>query len=787
MDFSFDPHSIRAKKARTGAQIKAFGYQMLFFLAFVAAAGGAVLLLVDAHVGFSLIGLALLAYAYASWIHRDLLVVPVAGKSVDERLHVSALAKLPASGDINPVSLWQALSTDWQSKFIINHLLVTPNFIAELLGTDAASMPAVWQKAAQLADDTHCEAIEPGHIAGALMLTSPAILNALSRIKHTPQDVEAIMLWLGQDLEHMRRPKPNFGGIGRDWASGFTPRLTQFGHNISAGIEQTGAHFGSLVDSAGVQAIRGAFRQGSTAIALIGEDGIGKTSHAYALAESVLAEHKDLSLEHKQIISMSASHIISAAQRPGDLEYIVTMLLNEASHAGNIILFMDDAMSFFSTGPGAFNALQILLPVVQSRSVFFIFALTPHEYQQLKSQNASFAGLLTPVVIQELSQPEVMKSLTNAATNFEIRQKVLVAYEALQEAYRLSGRYEQDMAYPGKAVRLLEQSITHSNHGVVNAGSVQAAIEQTRGVKVGSAAPVEAAELLSLEDRIHKRMINQTRAVSVVANALRRSRAGVSNPNRPIGSFLFLGPTGVGKTELAKSVAATYFNSEASMIRLDMSEYQQPSDVARLLSGGETETSSLMLRIRQQPFSVVLLDEIEKAHPNVLNLLLQLLDEGQLTDTSGRRASFKDAVIIVTSNAGADTIRARIQAGEELESFEKQFTDELINSGQFRPELLNRFDEIVLFRPLKPDELAQVVRLMLTGINATLAPQQIAVSLTDAAIAKIVAVGNDPRLGARPMRRALQRAVEDTIAKKILQGQTRPGDTITLDAPDLAL
>jgi ATP-dependent Clp protease ATP-binding subunit ClpC len=783
----FNAHTVRAKKARAGASISKLGYRSLYSLTTIGLAGGLLLLFLGMHAGYSFIGLALLAYAYAAWIQHDLLVVRVAGKDLNDRLHVSALAKLPANGELNPVSVWQTLNTDWQSKFITNHLLITPNFIAELLGPDTAAMPAVWQHAAQLADDTNCEAIEPGHVVGALMVTSPAIVNALSRIKHTPQDVVAIVQWLGQDLEHMRRPKPSFGGIGRDWASGFTPRLTQFGRNISAGIEQTGAHFGSLVDSQGVQSIRGAFRQGSTAIALIGEDGIGKTSHAYALAESVLAENKDRTLEHKQIISLSSSNIVSAAQRPGDLEYIMTMLLNEASHAGNIIIFMDDAMSFFSTGPGAFNALQILLPVIQSRSVFFIFALTPHEYQQLKSQNASFAGLLTPVVIQELSQPEVMKSLTNAATNFEIRQKVLVAYEALQEAYRLSGRYEQDMAYPGKAVRLLEQSITHSSNGVVTAASVQGAIEQTRGVKVGSAAPVEAAELLSLEDRIHKRMINQSRAVSVVANALRRARAGVSSPNRPIGSFLFLGPTGVGKTELAKSIAATYFNSEASMIRLDMSEYQQPSDVSRLLSGGEAESSSLILRIRQQPFSVVLLDEIEKAHPNVLNLLLQLLDEGQLTDTSGRRASFKDAVLIVTSNAGADTIRARIEAGEELESFEKQFTDELINSGQFRPELLNRFDEIVLFRPLKPDELTQVVRLMLTGINTTLAPQQIAVSLTDAAIAKIVEIGNDPRLGARPMRRALQRAVEDTIAKKILQGQTRPGDTVTLDAPDLAL
>jgi ATP-dependent Clp protease ATP-binding subunit ClpC len=314
---------------------------------------------------------------------------------------------------------------------------------------------------------------------------------------------------------------------------------------------------------------------------------------------------------------------------------------------------------------------------------------------------------------------------------------------------------------------------------------VQQAIEQTRGVKATSAAPAEADQLLHLEDSIHSRMINQTYAVKAVANALRRARAGVTNPRRPIGSFLFLGPTGVGKTELAKAIAAIYFGAESNMVRLDMSEYQQPDDVQRLLATGASDTASLLMSVRQQPFSVVLLDEIEKAHPNVLNLLLQLLDEGQLTDSSGKAASFKDCIIIATSNAGAQTIRARIAKGEDLESFAGALTDELIAGGQFKPELLNRFDDTVLFRPLTSDELGQVVKLMLGEVNQTLASQNISVELTDAAIQKIVAQGNDPRLGARPMRRALQRAVEDTVAQKILKNEAQAGDHILLDTPDL--
>jgi ATP-dependent Clp protease ATP-binding subunit ClpC len=451
------------------------------------------------------------------------------------------------------------------------------------------------------------------------------------------------------------------------------------------------------------------------------------------------------------------------------------------------LLFFDDAQLFLGGGPGSFDATQILLTMVQNRTAPMILAFTPNDYQRLRAQNQSLAGLLTPVMLQELPEEDVMRVLEDVAVGLELQHKLLIAYEALHEAYRLSGRYEQDEAYPGKAIKLLDQAVAHAADGVVNAASVQQAVEQTRGVKVGTAQAAETDTLLHLEDKIHERMINQTYAVKAVSNALRRARAGVANPRRPIGSFLFLGPTGVGKTELAKAIAATYFGSETNMVRLDMSEYQQPESVNRLLSDGREEHQSLIMAVREQPFSVVLLDEIEKAHPNVLNLLLQLFDEGRLTDVSGKAVSFKDCIIIVTSNAGAQTIRERVEKGESLESFQAEFIDQLINSGQFKPELLNRFDEMVLFRPLNPQELSQVVALMMREINQTLSNQNITVELTPAAIQKVVEAGYDPRLGARPMRRALQRAVEDTVAQKILRQELAPGAHAVLDVGDLSL
>lgn len=779
-------HSLRARKARLAQKGSGIFTACPWGAAFLAVGAIGMYFSPFQRGAYLLAGVALALLVIGIWYMGDLKNLPPEGKTLDGRLSSDVLSRLSTVAPLSPQSVWHDLKRHWQVIFFTNHLLIPADTIEGQLSPNEADMAAVWQEAARLADAGSSQAIEPGHIAAAILRTSPAMALILKHLKSSTNDITQILEWLERVLDAIRAPKPYFGGIARDWTNGFTPQLNQFGENVSLSIERHGAHFGALMESPGVQGMKNAFAQGSPAVALIGEPGVGKTSHIYALAQLLLQEEHDRNLEHRQIVSLNPSLILSSGNRSGGIEHVIMSLLSEAVHAKNIVLFLDDAQLFFKNGIGSFDITQVLLPILQGRAVQIILAMTPRDYQQLKANNAAFVGLLTPVILQEPDEASVMRVLEDNASGLEGRnRRTLIAYEALREAYRLSARYEQDMAMPGKAIRLLEQSLSHAQNGVVNAQSVQAAVEQTRGVKVSSAAPAEAAQLLHLEDAIHKRMINQSRAVSVVASALRRARAGVANPKRPIGSFLFLGPTGVGKTELARSIAATYFGSEANMIRLDMSEYQRAEDVARLLDSGKQSSSSLVMAVRQQPFSVVLLDEIEKAHPNILNLLLQMLDEGHLTDASGRSASFKDTVLICTSNAGAMEIRERVERGEALESFEKQFTDALISSGQFKPELLNRFDEIVLFRPLTVDELVQVVTLMMGEVNATLANQNISVELTPAAARVIAEAGYDPRLGARPMRRELQRAVEDSIAQRILGGQTQPGDHVILDIADL--
>ena len=280
-------------------------------------------------------------------------------------------------------------------------------------------------------------------------------------------------------------------------------------------------------------------------------------------------------------------------------------------------------------------------------------------------------------------------------------------------------------------------------------------------------------------------MIKQAKAVNVVSDALRRARAGVRNLNRPIGTFLFMGPTGVGKTELAKSLAEIYFGGENRIIRLDMNEYVSSDDVQRLIADGADNANSLTALVMKQPFSVILLDEIEKAHDNVMSTLLQMLDEGILRDIKNREVSFRDAIIVATSNAGADRIREYIDRGYDIEQFQEKFVNELISSNQFKPEFLNRFDEIVMFRPLNKPELLQVVDLMIKSVNKTLSLQKVSVTVADDAKEFLVEAGYDPRLGARPMRRVVQRAVENIVAKQMLSGSVDPGSVIQISLDEV--
>lgn len=777
--------SVRSKKARLAMRLKKGGYLIWAGVGVVSGLAALYLLLIlDNQLGYFCLAVALMALMWVVWFKTELIKLPAVtnGNSVDDLLDADLLSKL--KHPVTPLSSWKALTGHWQEIFISNRLILDPKMVENMLGDREADMEQVWQLARKLQSVHSTNSLSTGTVATALILSSSRLAEYLTKQNLRPEDVLQVYDWLSRVLEYQQMPKPYFGGIGRDWAFGFTPNLERFSTNISAQVQSGGGHSHFMSRSASIDAMINNLNQVSGSIAIIGNAGIGKTSAVYALAERLLQDNSIGAIQDHQIVALNASVILSSAKQ--DLERIMLMLFSEAIRSGNMIVFLDDAQLFFQEGVGSFDLSQILLPVLQSRRLKLICAFNTTDFQRLKVSNPSLSSALTPVVIPEPPKEDTLKIVEDSAIGIEYSTKSIITYEAVREAYRLSGQYIQNMAYPGKAINLLEQSTSYATQGVVTAESVQKAVESSLGVKVGGvqAQSQEADTLLHLEERIHERMVNQTRAVTVVSNALRRARAGVGNTKRPIGSFLFLGPTGVGKTELAKSLAATYFGDEKNMVRLDMSEYQQAEDVSRILADGK-ESEGLLLAIRKQPFSVVLLDEIEKAHSGVLNLLLQLLDEGQLTDINGQPASFRNSIIIVTSNAGANDIIERINQNQPLEEFERPLIDKLISEGVFRPELINRFDEIVLFRPLNQQELGQVATLMLAEVNRNLANQNISVGLTQPALDSLVQQGYDPQFGSRPMRRVIQRTVEDAVAQKILSGQASPGTKILLDLPDV--
>jgi ATP-dependent Clp protease ATP-binding subunit ClpC len=778
-------NSLRAQKARLSVRVGKFGFETAvattwifsFITLYCFFTQG-----INSRAGYLFLSLTLLIFMLAIWGKWDLKTLPPlkTHNSLDDFLDVGLLAGFKKGTTITPRSAWQVAISQWQARFLLVHLRIDAEAVGRLLPDNAESMRVVWKIAQDLINNTQTAELHSGALAAALMITSHEAVEILAKNEIKEEDVLEVYVWQERLHKYMNNPKPYFGGVGRDWAAGFTPVLDRFGLNISRQVEAGGGHYHTLAHAEVLNPIMHNLNSGS--VALIGEPGTGKSSLVYALAQRLL-EGQDSGLKYYQIISLDASAIMSQAKN--SLENIVLTLISEAVHARNIIIFLDDAQLFFSDGTGSFNAGQILMPLIRNQSIKIIAAFTPDDFQKLKNSNGELASRMPTVAIKEPAQATTMQILEDSALTLEARNGFIVSYAAVKEAYRLSGQYIQELAYPGKAVNLMEQALPYVIGKIMRPEDIQQAVEKTKGVKVSSASAPEAEMLLHLEDLIHSRMINQERAVKVVSAALRRGRAGVANPNRPIGSFLFLGPTGVGKTELAKSLAAIYYGDAHSMIRMDMSEYQQSQDVERLLETGDN-SKSLILQIREQPFSVILLDEVEKAHINILNLLLQLLDEGQLTDNKGRAASFRNAIIIATSNAGAVEISQRVASGDSLESFEKPLIEKLISGGQFKPELVNRFDEIVLFRPLNMEELTKVASLMLAEVNQTLARQSIIVQLTAPALQKVVEAGYDPQFGARPMRRALQKMVEDAVAKKVLSKEARPGSTITLDVNDLS-
>lgn len=776
---SFNWHDRRAQLARYGKALKPW-MLVLDLLTVLLLIFGIASIAIGMASGWLLVGLAAVPAMIVQWYKTYLKSLPVNTKerTIQARTETDILAQLPEQP--TPKQLAYVLMSANSGIFFEVRFGVGGSFLKEVSSESVEDTERIFREALSIADQID------GRVSGGVLILAmvrqlAARETLLGHLQLNEEDLLRGIEWyhhLMDVIEKRQRFAKQPGGIGRDWSFGWIPKLSQFGINIS----QSGTMSRGILRTETIAQALAGLENGGT-VALVGRDGVGKTELVYELASKMFRPDDSVphALWYQQVFMLDASRLVSVAGERGGLEQLVSILLGEAYAAKNIIVCLDNAELFFEDAVGSVDLTAMLLPIIEAGRLRMLMTLDEQKFLQISKRTPALAAALNKIVVQPTDERETLKVLEDHIPAIEYKRKVTFMYQALKDAYRLSQRYVYDIAMPGQAISLLEQAVDYAENKLVTSRSVARAIEQSTGIKTAAADDTaEREKLLNLESLIHERMIGQERAVSVVSDALRRARSGVRNVNRPVGTFLFLGPTGVGKTELAKALASVYFGGEKNIIRLDMNEFVSADDVSRLIADGADDPGSLTAQVMRQPFSVVLLDEIEKAHSSVLTTLLQLLDEGILRDVRGREVSFRDAVVIATSNAGAHRIQEYIERGYSLQQFEETFINELISSHIFHPEFLNRFDEMVVFGPLSKPQLLQVVDLILADINKTLSEQKITVEVAPDAKEYLVDVGYDPRLGARPMRRVVQRAVENTVAKLLLSNEASPGSTITI-------
>lgn len=781
----FNGKSHRAHFARTARHLKSW-VLVLQVLTIALLCVGLGFLFIMSPLGWLFLGLSAIPAMIAEWYGRYLRDIPldIHSETADAKIDSDILGFLPVQP--TPQDVARALSQTNGGSFFAVRFGISGSFLEQLGSSNRDDSEALWQAALDIASEVGGR-ISAGVLVLAMVRQMPNEDTLLGHLQLTEEDILQGIRWYHHldDLVHAARSYPRKpGGIGRDWSFGWIPNLSRFGQNLSEVHTPV-----SPVRKDVVQQLVGMLAGGREAIAVVGQNGSGKSEVIHELAGHLMDPTADVprSLRYHQVFLLDAARLLSAAQQRGGAEALVTALLAEAYDAKNIIVALDNAQLFLEDGMGSVDLSTVLLPILEAGRLPLILTFDEQRFLEISKRQPAIANAVQRINLHPTDADDTVTVLEEQLPLLEHRRKVVYMYQALKEAYTLSQRYVYDVVMPGQAVRLLDSATEYAEGNLVTVLSVQKAIESTIGVKTATVNDDDEREtLLNLETMIHERMVGQDHAVTVVADALRRARAGVRNQDRPVGTFMFLGPTGVGKTELAKSLADVYFGGEGAMIRLDMNEFVSPDDVMRLIADPTRDSSSLTARIMKQPFSVILLDEIEKAHSSVLSTLLQLLDEGVLRDEKNREVSFKDAIIIATSNAGASRIQEFLHRGYSLEQFEDAFVDELINSTIFHPEFLNRFDEIVVFRPLEKKELYGVIDHIVEGLNKNLAGKKVTVTLAQDAKDVLVEAGYDPRLGARPMRRVVQRAVESTVAKKLLSGDLQPGETLELAGVDIS-
>ncbi|MFA6417059.1 MAG: ATP-dependent Clp protease ATP-binding subunit [Patescibacteria group bacterium] len=581
--------------------------------------------------------------------------------------------------------------------------------------------------------------------------------------------------------------KPS-SGMNRSYTAIATPVLDHFAVDLTLK-----AKFGHLDLCVGrnkeIQAIFDIFTGGHNGVLLVAPTGIGKSTIVGGVAQMMVEENVPDFMRDKRLVELEVSKLVSGAN-PSVAEERLLDCINEANRSGNVILFIDNIENLIGISAGSQESLdlsEVLAEALSKNHILCIATATAENYTRY-IEKKSLGEVMTTIGISEPDTNAAIQILESRVGFLESKYDTYIVYSAIEQAVKMSARYLHDKFLPSKAIDLLEKaamiaavaSKNNPEKTFCSKEDIASAISEMTGIPVNKVSADEGQKLLNLEVEIHERLVGQEEAVKAVSASLRRARAAMKDSKRPIASFLFLGPTGVGKTELAKAVSAIYFGSEDYLIRLDMSEYQNQDSVRKMIGDVDGTLGYLTEAVRKKPFSLVLLDEVEKAHPDILNLFLQMLDDGRLTDGQGRTISFAESIIIATSNIGAIFIQDQIKAQTSLNIIKQELIDNQLRE-HMRPELINRFDGIIVFKPLNEENIFTITTLMLKKIKKILADKGIGLKADKDGVTILAKAGYDPKFGARPLRRLLQERVEDAVANKILAGELKRRDQVVIN------
>ncbi len=582
-----------------------------------------------------------------------------------------------------------------------------------------------------------------------------------------------------------------FGTLGRQWASGNTFVLNRFAIDWTEALSKRG--FRKIIGHENSVKSLERIISGDEAnnVMLVGEPGTGRRAVVNELTRKSFLGLSLPGVNYKRVYKLKLKSLIARVDGKEKTEMMLDKIFGEVAAAGNIILVIENIHEFISghDRAGIVDISGIIEPYLEHPD-FKVVAITNYrDYRRIVERNQGINSEFKKVELSEISQDEAIKLCEMITPGLEDKYNIFISYQSLRATVELSEQFLTSEFFPEKSMQLLEEAIISANQKdkkVLKKEDVAEVVSEKAEVPVGEAADEEKKALLNLEEEVHKRIINQETAVTEIAKSLRRSRADIDTRTGLIGSFLFLGPTGVGKTETAKAIAEVYFGSKKRMIRIDMSEYQNISDLSRLI-GSEDREGILTEQVVEDPFSLILLDELEKAHKDILNVFLQILDEGHVTDGGGRKVDFRNCMIIATSNAGYKIIMDSVEKEIPLEKVKKKIMDYLFREGLFRPEFVNRFDGTVIFEPLSKENLMDIAQLQLNNLKKNLEEKHIDFEITEEVKREIVEKSYEPVFGAREMQRVIQNEVGDALASAMLSDKLEAGDKVRINPNDFSV